>query len=857
MTRQNLPDEVQSHLKWPLRLTGAGLVLERLWLAFWPLVSVLLATFAIWSFWAWTVPQGLLGFILIASFAALAALIWGARRLEWPRETDRVSRLDNSLSGHPIATLMDEQGAGRENDASRSLWDAHRHRMSQRIKGVKPIPPDLKVARSDPYALRLIAATGAALALFFTPWIELASGKGVAIATQAQTIATTSWEGWIEPPGYTGRPSLYLSDQPAGALSVPIGSRLTLRLYGDLDALSVTADLSDTPIPDQSQQSYLQIITRDGPLKIDGPGGASWDITAIGDTPPTVTTKGDLTRWLSGDFSLEFSATDDYAVTLGAAELALDLDRVDRRYGLATDPEPRDTITVDLPLPFLGPRTDVEGILEENLIEHPWAGLPVDLTLKVEDGAGQTGTAPARAIVLPARRFLHPVAKALIEQRRDLLWSRENGKRTGQLLRTVLNRPDELELPSGTYLRLRGGIRQLELGISQSQLPTSIRDEIAILLWDIAVELEDGQLGDALERMQQAQERLEQAMRDGATAEELAELMQEFRDAMRDYMEQLAQNQENAPPSDQQQSENTIEMSQADLDAMMDRIEELMREGREDEAMQMLDQMRQMMENMQMAQNGSSNQPGDEARQGLQDTLRQQQGLSDQAFRDLQEEGQGNQAGESQGNEGRDGGQGRGQSHDGAGGQEGQNGQGEGDDQQGGQQGGAGPGDDLAGQQRTLQQQLDAQRRNLPGAGDEAGQAAREALDDAGRAMGDAADALEQGDLPEALGRQADAMEALREGLRQFDEAMQSQQAQREGEQGSSPGEGQRSSQRDPLGRNQDGSRGAIGTDSPLENRDEVYRRAQELMNELRRRSGDGDRPDLERDYLKRLLDQF
>ncbi|WP_289040290.1 TIGR02302 family protein [uncultured Aliiroseovarius sp.] len=845
MTRPTLPDEVQPHLRWPLRLTGAGMVLERLWHAFWPLVTILLVAFAVWNFWTLGPSSIATGLMLAAGLSALTALIRGARSFNWPTQTERLARLDDGLPGHPIAALMDEQATGRNDPASRELWQTHLRRMAQRLKGIRPVAPDLRVARQDPLGLRLMAATAAALALGFTPWMDRAGAlTGTGGGTSAQPIASASWEGWIEPPGYTGRPSLYLADQPPGPLAVPTGSRLTLRLYGDLAALSITADLSDTPITDPPQQSYVQTITQNGPLTINGPGAAEWDITAIGDTPPNVRVDGELSRRLSGDFSLPFIATDDYAVTTGQAGATLGLDRIDRRHGLATEPETRPPLVVDLPLPYRGARTQIEGVLEENLIEHPWAGLPINLTLTVEDGAGQTGKTQPLNIILPARRFLHPVAKALVEQRRDLLWSRENGRRVALIVRTVLNRPDELNLPDGVYLRLRGAIRRLEGGIAFSGLPEDLRDEVAGLLWDVAVELDDGRLADALARMQQAQDRLEQALRDGASEEELAELMDEVREAMRDYLDQLAQNQQDGPQSDQPQPEDGIEMSQADIEDLMDRIEELMREGREDEAMQLLDQLRQMMESMQMAQNGQPSQPGEGAREGLQQTLRDQQGLSDQAFRDLQEQGQGSQAGESEGNEGRDGDQRPGQSDDG-----------QGAGQQPGQD--TGQGQDLAGRQSELQQQLDAQRRNLPGASDEAGQAARDALDDAGRAMGDAADALEQGDLPEALGRQADAMEALREGMRRFDEAMANQQAQRDGEQGNSPGEGRRSSQRDPLGRNPDGQSGAPGTDSPLEDGDDVYRRAQELMNELRRRSGDGDRPEVERDYLKRLLDQF
>ena len=62
--------------------------------------------------------------------------------------------------------------------------------------------------------------------------------------------------------------------------------------------------------------------------------------------------------------------------------------------------------------------------------------------------------------------------------------------------------------------------------------------------------------------------------------------------------------------------------------------------------------------------------------------------------------------------------------------------------------------------------------------------------------------------------------------------------------------------QRDPLGR--DGVAGQqMSPDRGLLQGQDVYRRAQDLLDEIRKRAGEQDRPDQERSYLKRLLDLF
>ena len=147
------------------------------------------------------------------------------------------------------------------------------------------------------------------------------------------------------------------------------------------------------------------------------------------------------------------------------------------------------------------------------------------------------------------------------------------------------------------------------------------------------------------------------------------------------------------------------------------------------------------------------------------------------------------------------------------------------------------------------------QSQNLPGAGTEPGEAARDALRRAEEAMDGAEEALRNDDLAGAIDEQSQAMEALREGMRNLGEAMAQQQQQNQGQQGQAQG-GNPGQQRDPLGRNS-GANGNIGTDENMVQDEDVYRRARELLDEIRRRSGEGERPDEELEYLERLLERF
>ena len=866
-------------LRWPVRLTRLGMLAERILSGFWPLFSIIFGVAALLMMGVQDeLPVEAVWALAVASVGgALYALIHGIRGFRWPTWDAALDRLDETLPGRPIAALTDTQAIGATDPASQAVWDAHVDRMAERAKTAKTVKPDLKIARRDPFALRYVALLAFVTALIFGSVLRVASVTQMSPGVGQQLATGPAWEGWVEPPAYTGAPSLYLNDITAAAFRVPEGSRLTLRLYGEVGALTVAETVSGRTDDVGSVADITQEfeVTQSGTLSIDGPSGRSWNIVMVPDSAPTVSLSANMSSEADGQMQQRFIATDDFGIIAGTATINIDLANVDRRHGLTVDPDPRDPILLDAPMPISGDRAEFEETLIENLSEHPFANLPVTLRIEVEDALGQTGETALSEVTLPGRRFFDPLAKSVIEQRRDLLWSKSNADRVSQILRTVSHRPADIYRSETAYLRTRMIIRRLE-AFATYGMDDDQQTEITQALWDLAILIEDGSLSNALERLRRAQDQLAEAMRDGASDEEIAELMQELREAMQDYMRQLAEQSE--PQDGEQTAENTQEITSDQLQEMMDRIQELMEQGRMAEAQQLLDQLNQMMESMRVTQGQQGQQgqqsPGEQAMEGLAETLREQQGLSDEAFRDLQEQFNPNaQAGESQQNEGRSGGQGRGQEHtqqgqgQGQGEQQGEgqepgqqqgSGQGQAQNQQDGQGGQGSQADSLADRQQSLRDELNRQQGNMPGAGTPEGDAAREALGRAGEAMDNAEEALRQNDLAEAIDNQSAAMEALREGMRNLGDQMaqQQQQQQGQGEQGDQFGQNAPSRQ-DPLGREQGNYGGQLGTEQGLLQDEDVYRRARDLLDEIRRRSGDGARPEVEREYLRRLLDRF
>lgn len=816
---QQNPDDALSVIARPLRLTLLGLWAERLVRAFWPVWTILLSVMSALAFGvqdhlplevAWT-----------ALVLGLVGLVWtsarGMRGFRRPSRADALIRLDSRLPGQPIAALTDQQVIGTDDPASLAVWQAHRARMAARAAGARAVEPDLRLARRDPFALRYVALTAFVMAILFGSIWRVASVEALAPGSGANLAAGPTWEGWAQPPAYTGKPSLYLNDIESGQISLPIGTRMQFRLYGEVGELTLSETVSGrTEVPAASESVHDFVVALNGEVSVAGPGGRVWRVVVVPDGAPSVTPESSAEREGNGEFAMGFAAKDDYGVVAGQVSIALDLGSVERTYGLTVEPEPREAVVLDLPMPIRGNRADFAEVLVDDLSEHPFANLPVKMSFAVTDAAGQAGSAAPVALILPGKRFFDPLAAALIEMRRDLLWNRVNAPRAVQVLKAVVNRPDDIFRNQDALLRLRVLTRDLDA--QKVSLSPEARDEFAKELWDIALMIEEGDLASAMERLRRAQDRLDEAIRNGADPAEIEQLMQEMRQALNEYMRELAEQAERDPDSELSQNMDGMQMSGDQLQQMLDELQRLMEEGKTAEAQQLMEMLRQLMENMQVTQGQGQGQggPGQQAMRELQDTLRGQQGLSDEAFRDLQDGQEGNEGQQSEGD-----------------------------------------GQSLAERQRDLRDRLDQlQRGQLPGDGSDRGEDGRRQLDRAGRAMDEAEEALREGDLPGALDRQAEAMEALRDGMQQFGEAMAEQQQQGEAERGQDFGQADPNGQRDPLGR-EPGNSARIGSDSNMLQGEDVYRRAQDLLDEIRRRSGEQDRPQGERDYLRRLLDMF
>jgi Domain of unknown function (DUF4175) len=162
---------------------------------------------------------------------------------------------------------------------------------------------------------------------------------------------------------------------------------------------------------------------------------------------------------------------------------------------------------------------------------------------------------------------------------------------------------------------------------------------------------------------------------------------------------------------------------------------------------------------------------------------------------------------------------------------------------------------DAAGQQENLRRTLGDMMRRL---GDGLGEIP-EPLGRAERAMRDATEALQRREPGNAIGPQTEALDQLQQAARALAQQMQRQLGRGnpdDSDVGATDSEPRDQVDRDPLGRplSNNGTYDQGDVKIPDQN---TLQKAREILDELRRRAGERFRPEIELDYIDRLLKRF
>ena len=757
------------------------------WVFIWTAVFAILSLFAIGSIWF----SGIFWIGFIALFYV------GTRKFCWPTDTDIRMRLEKETGIlHRPLTSMEDTPASKLSGDPLLFWQKELERKEKSRDRLGFASPVLNFVKKDPYALR-VAITLLLIVSFV--WAGASATDNLQRAFLPTSFAvdlekSPTFKLTITPPPYTRKPQVQLAGRTKEPLQVPQGSTIRVLAHSYIGHLTLKTGDQELDLLRDGDTDIFQGETTIPPteeIKITqfGLPRLTIPITFVKDQAPIISLRETPHAIRNAQLRFPLTVQDDYGLKLIRLRAILAPDQ--KPMPLLGRPvfEEQSVIAASNGKPVdLAPLFDLSG--------HPWAGLKVTLLIEGDDFAGNTAQAEPVEIVLPERDFRHPVARDIVVARKFLITNGiTSSSRTALGLDLLLQKPDRFGWDIVATLALRSSSSRL---LYTPGIETA--ENVLTTLWLAALRLEDGNLTDTQAELRRALDNLRQAVQEKKSPQEIAALMQKYREALTNYMQTLQKEVQKRmangeiTPLDPSMMGQTLDFSQ--LGDFLEQLEQEMMNGDMESALEKLEKLQEMSEVLNPAMAQPMPEDMKQAMKSLQDLQKiidQQQALLDKTRSSKSSKPE-----------------------------------------------------DLNKDQQSISQQTDEMEKQAK----EGGAALPDSVDRAQESMSQSSSELSKGNAPGSIPHQQQALDRLREAREGMQKSLQQQMQKMFGISMMPAMPGSPGSQKNE-GKN-------FFSDEKVEIPSEAEKKKNdEIIKVIRERAGDLTRPQAEREYYQRLLRQW
>ena len=453
---------------------------------------------------------------------------------------ERRLELNSGLYHRPFSTISDGI-INDHNSCSRLLWTIHRERAFNSLKYIKVGAPVPIFSFRDPYAFR--AGIGILLAVALAVgWRDADDRLLAAIKpdfSRNSVNLVTKFHVWLNPPSYTRIAPILLNSKgkensnqiiimPEGSdvLANSMGNGLPLRLIvkNKEGTTTMTETLRQTN-SDMFQAELKNVSGSNLSLCRKKNCLATWNLTMIPDGNPEIDFHQPPAVLAKGGLQLIYKAVDDYGVKKVSVRIGLDGDNIKKIDEQVQEIQVSDLIT---------PKRKLVGRKFIDFGPHPWSGQAVWFELRVTDEIGQIGRSRRSKIKLPVRLFHNPVAREIIKERKLLISLPETRTRISKRLLNLAGMVHTYGHDWVTFLSLKAASARLLFNGEGSE------DESVIsLLWNTALRAEQGKSYLAEQRLMDVQRQLQNALSKEGSKEKIRHLIDQFETAVERYFSNL------------------------------------------------------------------------------------------------------------------------------------------------------------------------------------------------------------------------------------------------------------------------------------------------------------------------------
>lgn len=585
--------------------TGLVLALENAIVAFWRLVlwNILFA-----GLWLLQIPsiggKPVTISALVVYVVGCLWLLWrDGRTFHWPslRAIDQRLETTSALTHRPLTAIEDKLANPQGHDA-RTLWSRGKSRALASVHKLKTPLPRPILATQDPVALRVLAVLVVIIGVIVAgpAWRERIHFGLNPLYGATDKKVDSSITIWVTPPAYTTKAQIILQGRGTrkDVIDIPDGTVIKAQVSSGIGEPYVVIGAHKMPLKKIDDKNWALEFR----LTAEYAADAAIDIRQFGlrrasvpyrflpDKPPEISLIEEPQIIDKGQMQVSVTVKDDYSVNDLIMHVRLDDTIKDKPLG-ADFEEKRAVVSLpDTPL-------DMKPVYD--LAWHPWAGLPVVIDMTAVDHKGQTALLTPLHITLPERAFKDPTARKLIMLRKRLIRVPEaSAENVAQDLFNIMIAPASYNGHPVVFLSLKTMSARLIYDPSIK----SIRDIIA-QLWDTALQIEDGNLAIAARDMRAAQRNLEKVLDDpNATQEQVNQALEEFNEAMTNYFQemiremqkQMAQGEALTVPPEMLAGV----LNPDDLQNFLDELTAEAMAGNKDSARELLSKLQQMMDSV-------------------------------------------------------------------------------------------------------------------------------------------------------------------------------------------------------------------------------------------------------------------
>ncbi len=578
----------------------SALWLERLVLFLW--LPFLWCMFFV-GLWLFDVPRTFGGwpafFVSLVFICGLIALLYRGRGYfirPSPHDVDRFLEVESKVRDRPLTGAKDIL-INTQKSTTRALWSLRMRNLHAGSDALKFTMPRPILGVRDQYGLRFAILLFAIAGFIFAGslrWERIETGL-FPYAPVMQNQFATLLDIRIVPPDYTQMADIFA--QGDDVIEIPENSVIKISGQSRAGFLKLRVNNVKTPFKTETRGQYFYegVMTEDSHIDLSqfGLSKLQYELEIIKDEAPAIVQKDDPAPLPDGPLRFHFMVYDDYGVETLYASMNID---------------PKMMQDAPIGAPYFEERLVMSPDKEEfeirpvfDLTGHPWAGLPVVFNFKVSDQTGQEGVLPPIEIILPERVFSHPVAQSLIAARKKLAWLPTAGYAgLSDDLFPILTRPDTFHDDMVVFLGLRSVISRLDYAMPSEEIARGIMD----ILWMLALRVEDGNMTMAARKMRNMQSALERALNNpNASQQELLTMMDSLKESMGDFFRELMRDLQKMA------GENTMDsLLPEDFDAdaldignmaqMMDQLENAIRDGETQKAQELMAEMQRMMDQL-------------------------------------------------------------------------------------------------------------------------------------------------------------------------------------------------------------------------------------------------------------------